>query len=77
MSLKATNGRTYEGTVKWFDAQKGYGFITINDEDRDVFVHFSAIKEEGFKTLDQGQIVSFNIVNGQKGDQAADVRIIA
>jgi len=77
MSLKQTNGKAYEGTVKWFDAQKGYGFITINDEDRDVFVHFSAIKEEGFKTLDQGQIVSFNIVNGQKGDQAADVRIIA
>jgi len=77
MSLKLVDGITYEGTVKWFDAQKGYGFITINNEDRDVFVHFSAIKEEGFRTLEQGQIVSFSIVNGKKGDQAANVRIIA
>ena len=61
-----------QGTVKWFNETKGYGFITA-DEGKDVFVHFSAIQGEGFKTLNEGQKVSFDIVNGEKGPQAANV----
>lgn len=60
------------GTVKWFNAEKGYGFISIQGED-DVFVHFSAINTEGFKTLDEGQEVQFDVVQGAKGPQAANV----
>jgi CspA family cold shock protein len=60
------------GTVKWFNAEKGYGFISIQGED-DVFVHFSAIQTEGFKTLDEGQEVQFEVVQGAKGPQAANV----
>jgi len=60
------------GTVKWFNAEKGYGFISIEGED-DVFVHFSAINVEGFKTLEEGQEVSFEVVQGAKGPQAANV----
>ena len=61
-----------QGTVKWFNESKGYGFITA-DEGNDVFVHFSAIQGEGFKTLNEGQKVSFDVVNGEKGPQAANV----
>ncbi|GHS90363.1 hypothetical protein FACS1894204_08770 [Synergistales bacterium] len=61
-----------QGTVKWFNESKGYGFITA-DEGKDVFVHYSAIQGEGFKTLQEGQKVSFEIVNGEKGPQAANV----
>ena len=61
-----------QGTVKWFNESKGYGFITA-DEGKDVFVHYSAITGDGFKTLNEGQKVSFEIVNGEKGPQAADV----
>ncbi|MDR1377985.1 MAG: cold-shock protein [Synergistaceae bacterium] len=61
-----------QGTVKWFNESKGYGFITA-DEGKDVFVHYSAIKGDGFKTLAEGQKVAFEIVNGEKGPQAADV----
>ena len=61
-----------QGTVKWFNESKGYGFITA-DEGKDVFVHFSAIQGECFKTLNEGQKVSFDIVNGEKGPQAANV----
>ena len=61
-----------QGTVKWFNESKGYGFITA-DEGKDVFVHFSAIQGEGFKTLNEGQKVSFEVVNGEKGPQAANV----
>jgi CspA family cold shock protein len=61
-----------QGTVKWFNESKGYGFITA-DEGKDVFVHYSAIMGDGFKTLAEGQKVSFEIVNGEKGPQAASV----
>ncbi len=61
-----------QGTVKWFNDSKGYGFITT-DEGKDVFVHFSAISGDGFKTLAEGQKVSFEVVDGEKGPQAANV----
>ena len=61
------------GTVKWFNDSKGYGFITT-DEGKDVFVHFSAISGEGFKSLAEGQKVSFAVVDGEKGPQAANVQ---
>ncbi|MGI6551915.1 MAG: cold-shock protein [Clostridia bacterium] len=60
------------GKVKWFNQEKGYGFIERDDGD-DVFVHFSAIQEEGFKTLAEGQEVEFEIVQGPRGPQAANV----
>lgn len=60
------------GKVKWFNADKGFGFIERQDGD-DVFVHFSAIQSEGFKTLDEGQNVEFDIVEGPRGPQAANV----
>jgi CspA family cold shock protein len=61
------------GTVKWFNENKGYGFIKPEDGSQDVFVHFTAISEEGFKTLMEGQEVEFDIVQGDKGLQAANV----
>lgn len=61
-----------EGTVKWFNSEKGFGFIEREDGD-DVFVHFSAIQSEGFKTLEEGQNVEFDIVEGERGPQAANV----
>ncbi|MFN8544327.1 MAG: cold-shock protein [Candidatus Binatia bacterium] len=61
-----------QGKVKWFNSQKGYGFITT-DEGEDVFVHYSAIAGNGFKTLDQGQPVQFEVTQGPKGLQAANV----
>ena len=60
------------GQVKWFNAEKGYGFITT-DEGKDVFVHYSAIQTEGFKTLDDGEAVSFEVVQSDRGEQAANV----
>lgn len=63
-----------EGTVKWFNADKGYGFIQPAEGGEDLFVHFSAIQSEGFKTLDDGQRVSFNVGQGQKGPQATEVQ---
>jgi CspA family cold shock protein len=60
------------GTVKWFNAEKGFGFIEREGAD-DVFVHFSAINEEGFKTLEEGQAVTFDIEEGDRGPQAANV----
>lgn len=62
-----------EGKVKWFNERKGFGFIE-SDEGQDVFVHFSAIQDSGFKTLHEGQRVSFEIQNGQKGLSAANVK---
>ncbi|AVM68040.1 cold-shock protein [Lachnospiraceae bacterium oral taxon 500] len=61
-----------QGTVKWFDAKKGFGFISVDGGD-DVFVHFTAIGGDGFKSLEEGDQVEFNIVEGSKGPQAADV----
>ncbi|EPZ47388.1 cold-shock protein [Alicyclobacillus acidoterrestris] len=61
-----------QGTVKWFNAEKGFGFIEVEGGD-DVFVHFSAIQSNGFRTLDEGQRVEFDIVEGPKGPQAANV----
>ena len=60
------------GVVKWFNAEKGFGFISVDGED-DVFVHFSAIMSDGYKTLEEGQEVSFEVVDGAKGPQAANV----
>ncbi len=64
-----------KGTVKWFNTQKGYGFITKEDGE-DVFVHYSAIKSEGFKNLEEGQKVEFEVQEGNKGPQAAEVSVV-
>ncbi len=61
-----------QGTVKWFNNQKGFGFIEVEDGN-DVFVHFSAIQKEGFKTLEEGQKVEFEVIEGDRGPQAANV----
>lgn len=61
-----------QGTVKWFNAEKGYGFIT-HEDGSDVFVHFSAIQGEGYKSLEEGQHVTFDVEEGQRGFQAANV----
>lgn len=61
-----------QGTVKWFSEGKGFGFITV-DGGNDVFVHFSAIQMDGYKTLREGEKVSFDIIDGEKGPQAANV----
>ncbi|MFW5985557.1 MAG: cold-shock protein [Halanaerobiaceae bacterium] len=66
---------SHTGTVKWFDTKKGYGFIEREDGD-DVFVHFSAIQQEGFKNLEEGQEVEFEIVEGDRGLQAENVELI-
>jgi cold shock protein len=62
-----------EGTVKWFNADKGYGFITPEGGGEDLFVHFSAIQSSGYKTLEDGQRVRFEVTQGQKGPQANNV----
>ena len=62
------------GTVKWFNESKGFGFISPSDGSKDVFVHFSAIQGDGFKTLSEGQSVSFDVEDGPKGPQATNVR---
>jgi CspA family cold shock protein len=65
-----------QGTVKWFSNDKGYGFISQSDGE-DVFVHFSAITAEGYKSLEEGQSVEFDVTDGPKGKQASNVRVIA
>lgn len=63
------------GTVKWFSAEKGYGFITTEDGE-DIFAHFSQIQKEGFKTLEEGQSVTFDVVESEKGAQAENIEIL-
>jgi cold shock protein len=65
-----------QGTVKWFNAEKGYGFIAVDDGSADVFVHFSAIQGSGYRSLDEGQRVEFEVTQGQKGPQAEQVRAL-
>jgi len=65
-----------QGTVKWFNGDKGFGFIAQDNGGDDVFVHFSAIQTQGYKTLDENQRVEFDITQGQKGPQAENVRAI-
>jgi CspA family cold shock protein len=63
-----------QGTVKWFNAEKGYGFISVEGGSSDVFVHYTAIQMQGYKSLEEGQRVEFEVVQGQKGPQADNVR---
>lgn len=63
------------GKVKWFNAEKGYGFIT-GEDGKDVFVHYSSINAEGFKTLDEGQTVTYNVIESDRGKQASDVTVV-
>lgn len=64
------------GTVKWFNAPKGYGFIT-KDDGNDIFVHYADIQAEGFRTLKEGQLVEFDVSDSEKGQKAINVRIVA
>lgn len=64
------------GKVKWFNSEKGYGFITIDDTKEDIFVHYTAIETEGFKSLEEGQSVSFEMTEGKSGPQAAYVTVL-
>ena len=70
--LSVLGGSTRKGTVKWFNAKKGFGFIS-DETGKDVFVHFSALQMDGFKVLDEGEAVEFDVVNGEKGPQASNV----
>ncbi len=65
-----------EGTVKWFNEEKGFGFIE-REGGKDIFVHFKAINSEGYKTLEEGQKVNFEVEEGQKGPQAANVEVVS
>ncbi|GGJ84158.1 cold-shock protein [Pilimelia anulata] len=65
-----------QGTVKWFDGDKGFGFIAVDGGQQEVFVHFSEIQSEGFRTLDENQRVEFEITQGAKGKQASGVRVV-
>jgi cold shock protein len=75
MKEGARNTMATTGTVKWFNAEKGFGFIAIEGRD-DVFVHYSAIQGDGYRTLDEGQRVEFDIAPGRKGEEAQNVRAV-
>lgn len=75
-SKKQEKARMATGTVKWFNAEKGYGFITPDGGGSDVFAHYSAIDASGFRTLDENQRVEFEIAQGPKGPQAARIRAV-
>jgi CspA family cold shock protein len=64
------------GEVKWFNAEKGYGFIKMGNNSADIFVHYSAIESTGYRTLNEGDRVEFEIVDGRKGKQASGVRVV-
>jgi cold shock protein len=66
-----------QGTVKWFNAEKGFGFISVDGGGSDVFVHYSSIVSNGYKSLEEGQRVEFEVVQGQKGPQADQVQPVA
>jgi len=83
-SAAVTGGRIHirevkmaQGNVKWFNGDKGYGFIAVEGGGPDVFVHFSAISGGGYRSLEEGQKVEFDITQGQKGPQAENVRVIS
>jgi CspA family cold shock protein len=77
VGLAARARRTMaQGTVKWFNAEKGYGFIAVDGGGADVFVHYSAIQGTGYRSLEEGQRVEFEVTQGQKGPQADAVRLI-
>ena len=65
-----------QGVVKWFNSEKGYGFIAVDGGGSDVFVHYSAIQADGYRSLEEGQRVEFEVVQGQKGPQAEQVRAV-
>ena len=65
-----------QGTVKFFNAEKGYGFISRGDGEKDIFVHYSNIQGNGYKTLEEGQRVEFDVAPGRKGDEAQNVRVV-
>jgi cold shock protein len=65
-----------QGTVKFFNAEKGYGFISLEGGDKDVFVHYSNIQGSGYRTLEEGQKVEFDVAPGRKGDEAQNVRAV-
>lgn len=75
VSAAPTNGRV-RGTVKWFKAAKGYGFIERSDRRGDIFVHFSGIRAEGYRSLEPEQVVEFDVTKTDKGDQATDVVVL-
>jgi CspA family cold shock protein len=75
-SLLEGEMRVAQGTVKWFNSDKGFGFISLDDGGQDVFVHFSAIESNGYRSLEENQRVEFDVTQGQKGPQAEHVRAL-
>ena len=74
--LSKENGMATQGTVKWFNSEKGFGFISPDGGGADVFVHFSAIQADGYRSLDENQRVEFDVAKGDRGPQAANIRAL-